>query len=63
MSVPPSLAADCWNICQRVLWLLPEGCCVQLFVGFLFDFAEFCFLSPSVEDGAWNSELLVRFGH
>lgn len=64
-----SIPADCWNICQRVLWLLPEGCCVQLFVVFIFCkvwffyFAKFCFLSPSVENGAWNSEMLDGFGH
>lgn len=62
-SAPPSLAADCWSICQRVFWLLPQGCCVQLFVLFLFDFAKFCFSLPSVQDGAWNSELLARLGH
>lgn len=40
-------AADCWNICQRVLRLLPEGCCVQLFVFFFYlTLQNFAFYHP-----------------
>lgn len=57
------LAADCWNICQLVLGCFLRAVVCSCLVFFLFDFAKFCFLSPSVEDGAWNSELLAGLGH